>query len=478
MSESLDSRSDRRGVSPRRVFLTLAVALGFSATMVTGATGRTISQADLAKLTPASASSSGFLYLPLTPNRILDTRINVGLAGKLTYRVPRTFTVVNRVPGDATKNVPTDAVAVTGNVTITRQTSGGYVSVTTSPTNNPTTSTVNFPTAPENRANSVTMGLGTGGKLSVTFVGRDSTSKTDVIFDVTGYYVVASSAGTGTPGPQGPIGPVGPAGAAGTTGPAGAVGPAGPAGAIGPAGAAGADGADGAVGPVGPAGADGAVGPAGPAGADGAVGPAGPAGPAGADGANGLDGAPGADGAMGPAGPAGADGADGAIGPMGPAGADGADGATGPAGPAGPQGDPGPQGDIGPIGPAGADGATGPAGPQGDPGPQGDKGDTGSTGPAGADGLMTYRSGSATLRSSGTPTGQTTITFSSPLASANYNVSYVFTSSVNFGPHMDAYLYVTSKTVNGFTFVLNSSAGAAQNAPAGTTIDWVALPTN
>ena len=91
---------------------------------------------------------------------------------------------------------------------------------------------------------------------------------------------------------------------------------------------------------------------------------------------------------------------------------------------------------------------------------------------------MTYRSGSATLRSTGTPTGQTTITFSSALANTNYNVSYVFSSSVNFGPHMDVYLYVTSKTVNGFTFVLNSSAGTAQNAPAGTTIDWVALPTN
>jgi hypothetical protein len=91
---------------------------------------------------------------------------------------------------------------------------------------------------------------------------------------------------------------------------------------------------------------------------------------------------------------------------------------------------------------------------------------------------MTYRSGSATLRSSGSPVGQTTITFSSPLANTNYNVSYIFTSSVNFGPHMDSYLYVTSKTVNGFTFVLNTSAGAAQNAPNGTTIDWVALPTN
>ena len=41
---------------------------------------------------------------------------------------------------------------------------------------------------------------------------------------------------------------------------------------------------------------------------------------------------------------------------------------------------------------------------------------------------------------------------------------------------MDVYTFVTSKTVNGFTIVLNSSAGNASAAPAGTTVDWLALP--
>ncbi len=92
---------------------------------------------------------------------------------------------------------------------------------------------------------------------------------------------------------------------------------------------------------------------------------------------------------------------------------------------------------------------------------------------------MTYRSGGATLRSSGTPTGQTTVTFSSPLANANYRVSYVFTSDTDWSAqHVDVYLFVTSKTTSGFTFVLNVANGDPMNAPAGTTIDWLALPTN
>ena len=45
-------------------------------------------------------------------------------------------------------------------------------------------------------------------------------------------------------------------------------------------------------------------------------------------------------------------------------------------------------------------------------------------------------------------------------------------------PHVDVYLFVTSKTTSGFTFVLNVANGDPMNAPAGTTIDWLALPTN
>jgi hypothetical protein len=69
------------------------------------------------------------------------------------------------------------------------------------------------------------------------------------------------------------------------------------------------------------------------------------------------------------------------------------------------------------------------------------------------------------------------VTFSVPFANANYSVTSMLTSSVAFGSHMDVYIYVTSKTASGFTFVLNTSNGTATNAPAGSTVDWIALPT-
>ena len=68
------------------------------------------------------------------------------------------------------------------------------------------------------------------------------------------------------------------------------------------------------------------------------------------------------------------------------------------------------------------------------------------------------------------------MTFTNPLANANFYVSVTFTSDTAFGSHMDVYTFVTSKSVNGFTIVLNSSAGNATAAPAGTTVDWLALP--
>jgi hypothetical protein len=70
------------------------------------------------------------------------------------------------------------------------------------------------------------------------------------------------------------------------------------------------------------------------------------------------------------------------------------------------------------------------------------------------------------------------VTFSSALANANYNVAVTFTADKDFGSHMDDYMYVTNKTTTGFTIVFNSSGGNAHNAPSGTTVDWIATPTN
>ena len=57
----------------------------------------------------------------------------------------------------------------------------------TTPTGNPSTSTMNFPRG-DTRANGITTALGPGGNLSVIYVGGGATTS-DIVFDVTGYFV-------------------------------------------------------------------------------------------------------------------------------------------------------------------------------------------------------------------------------------------------------------------------------------------------
>jgi hypothetical protein len=86
--------------------------------------------------------------------------------------------------------VPASAIAVTGNLTVTQQTSGGFLYVGPVAQNNPTSSTLNFPLG-DDRANAVTVALGTGGIggiLSVTYAAPTLGPTAQVIFDVTGYF--------------------------------------------------------------------------------------------------------------------------------------------------------------------------------------------------------------------------------------------------------------------------------------------------
>ena len=83
--------------------------------------------------------------------------------------------------------VPPDATAVTGNLTVTGQSSNGYLFLGPVAMNDPTSSTLNFPKG-DDRANGVTVAIGTGGALWVTFVAPSPANTAYVIFDVTGYY--------------------------------------------------------------------------------------------------------------------------------------------------------------------------------------------------------------------------------------------------------------------------------------------------
>jgi serine protease len=75
-------------------------------------------------------------------------------------------------------------VAVTGNLTVTGQTSAGYAYIGPQPLADPPSSTLNFPWG-DTRANGLTVALGPGGALSATY---GYAGATHLVFDVTGYF--------------------------------------------------------------------------------------------------------------------------------------------------------------------------------------------------------------------------------------------------------------------------------------------------
>jgi len=130
----------------------------------------------------------GATYHPMTPTRVLDTRNGTGLSGKLVANTPATFAVAG-VGG-----IPANATAVTGNVTVADETAGWAVYLGPVPAANPPTSTVNF-LAGQITGNGLTVALGSGGTLSATYISNPG-NKTDLVFDVTGYFTPDASGAT------------------------------------------------------------------------------------------------------------------------------------------------------------------------------------------------------------------------------------------------------------------------------------------
>jgi hypothetical protein len=136
--------------------------------------------------------TTGPSFHALTPGRVLDTRptvagrTNIGLSGKFANQVVRTINVAGVVGlGWASAQVPSTATAITGNLTVTNATSGGFVSVGPTMVAVPSTSTANV-VAGANVANGVTVAL-SGGRLQAVWDGAKGSSA-DLIFDVTGYF--------------------------------------------------------------------------------------------------------------------------------------------------------------------------------------------------------------------------------------------------------------------------------------------------
>ena len=120
-------------------------------------------------------------FVALTPVRLLDTRTGNGLPDAFSAGQPRSFAVAGR------GGVPANAIAVSGNLTVTGQTAPGYVYLGPETTATPGSSTLNFPLA-DTRANGLTVALAGNGSLSATYLAAPGAS-TALIFDVTGYFV-------------------------------------------------------------------------------------------------------------------------------------------------------------------------------------------------------------------------------------------------------------------------------------------------
>ncbi len=133
---------------------------------------------------------SGATYTALTPTRLLDSRDGTGGLGIFHSHIAQTLQITG---GDG--GVPASAVAVTGNLTVTQQTAAGFLYLGPVPMNDPTSSTLNFPIG-DDRANAVTVALGSGGRLSITYAAPMLGPTAQVIFDLTGYFVPDTSGAT------------------------------------------------------------------------------------------------------------------------------------------------------------------------------------------------------------------------------------------------------------------------------------------
>jgi hypothetical protein len=118
---------------------------------------------------------------------MLDTRSGLGLSGKFAANTARLLPVAGRL------GIPNNAVAITGNLTVVGQTNPGYVSITPTLNNSPSTSALNFPKG-DTRANNITSPLSSG-KVSIVYKALTG-AKTDILLDVTGYFLANNSGAT------------------------------------------------------------------------------------------------------------------------------------------------------------------------------------------------------------------------------------------------------------------------------------------
>jgi peptidoglycan hydrolase-like protein with peptidoglycan-binding domain len=164
----------------------LRVAVAAPVLVMTTAVGGAVLTSTIAAAPAAAAAPTGAsAYTPVTPTRVLDTRIGLGGA-----RAAANGTIV--VPLAGRGPVPADASAVVLNLTATGTTGPGYVTAYPDGAPRPVASNLNPERAGQTLANLVTVPVGADGAVALF-----TSTPTDLVVDVLGAYRPASSASAG-----------------------------------------------------------------------------------------------------------------------------------------------------------------------------------------------------------------------------------------------------------------------------------------
>lgn len=140
----------------------------------------------------ATSETAPVNFVGMKPCRIADTRGILGFTGQagspaLVANSSRTFQVTGTVPGlPAQCGIPTSAVAVSINITVTGFSGAGDLRIYPAGTTMPLASIINF--QQENVANSTNLALGAMGAEKGFTVRADGAS-TQFIADINGYFV-------------------------------------------------------------------------------------------------------------------------------------------------------------------------------------------------------------------------------------------------------------------------------------------------
>ena len=141
-------------------------------------------------------------YVPIQPGRILDTRSTLGGEkglvddGKtiaVTIEGATAINETNSLAGNTTVTLPSSGItAVAATITVTEATDLGVVTAYADGSTEPSSNNINYTTG-NTIADAAIIPVGSDGKIDLTVGGSTGTS-TDLILDVTGYYVAGNSA--------------------------------------------------------------------------------------------------------------------------------------------------------------------------------------------------------------------------------------------------------------------------------------------